>query len=68
MATKMSINISGAACEFMTEEKTNRGINCTTSVHRGLALLRWWYQVRKDGGKVLVENKDGQIELITFPW
>ena len=66
--TKMSINISEEARDFLEECKTKRSTDFTTTVHRALGALKYVYEVERSGEDLYVRRSDGTYEKIRCMW
>jgi hypothetical protein len=66
VATRFSVNFSEEANETLEEIAERRGVTKTDVLRGSIALEKWFDETRRDGGKILVQTKDGEIrEVIT---
>lgn len=69
MSTKMSVNISDDARDFLIEDcKEKRGGTVTDHIHRAISLLKFVYDSQKNGDDIFIRKADGSEHKIQFLW
>lgn len=63
---KMSVNLPEEAIDVLRNLASERGVTVTEVLRHAIGLEKYFDQVQKDQGKILVEKSDGEIRELVF--
>ena len=63
---KVSLNLSADVVHIVKELAETRGSTMTAVFRRALENEKFFDDVVKDGGKVLIENRQGKLKQVVF--
>jgi metal-responsive CopG/Arc/MetJ family transcriptional regulator len=64
MSRRINVNFSENASTTLEKLAAEKGKSISEVVRDAIALERWFTETTKEGGKILVEHKDGKIREV----